>query len=104
MSCPATDRILSPGSSPTEAAALLGRTVPITFVLGPPSVMKMAVKIRIASRKLAIGPAATIAARAPIDLWKKLTRRSASSIVSKPERSQVSALVSMIQVLASFSY
>ncbi len=28
----------------------------------------------------------------------------ASSIVSKPERSQVSAPVSMIQVLASFSY
>ena len=43
----------------------------------------MAVKMTIASRKLAIGPAATIAARAPSDLPWKLCLRSSSVMPSR---------------------
>jgi hypothetical protein len=48
-----------------------------------PKIINTAEKIAIASRKLAIGPAATMAARWPTPLWKKLRRLSSWLIASR---------------------
>ena len=65
----------------------------LAAVLRSPNKVKIAVKMTMASTKLAIGPAATIAARAPSDLPWKLCLRS-------PPRQRSSGLC---PALAAFS-
>ena len=69
----------SPGLKPASSAALPGLTMSTcAAVIGSPKNVKTAVKMTIASRKLAIGPAATTAARGANRLGWKLRLRSSS--------------------------
>ena len=57
----------------------------LAAVLRSPKKVKIAVKMTMASTKLAIGPAATMAARAPSDLpWKLVLRSSSRQRFERP--------------------
>ncbi len=74
--------ITSPGWMPAADAALSACTVSTrALALGLPKNVNRPAKMTIASRKLATGPATTIAARGPTFLWWKLTLRSSSDMV-----------------------
>ena len=78
---PSIDITVSPGWKPASAAALPGATLSTrAAVICLPYSMKMPAKITMARMKLAIGPAATTAAREPTGLWKKLSLLSAALI------------------------
>ena len=67
--------------TPPPSAALSGRTVSTRAeMICLPNAIATAAKMTIARMKLAIGPAATIAARRATDLWKKLSRASSALI------------------------
>jgi len=73
MAWPSMLKTLSPGRKPARSAALPGVTMS-TFaaVIRSPKMPKIMVKMTTARTKLAIGPAATMAARWPKDLPRKL--------------------------------
>ena len=76
---PLMDVTTSPTWKPAAAAALPASTLSTrAVVLGLPKNVNRQVKITIARMKLAMGPAATIAARGPTFLWWKLPSRSSA--------------------------
>jgi hypothetical protein len=77
MGRPSIATTRSPGWKPAVAATLFGCTLSTRAeVICLPKTMNTAAKIRIASRKLASGPAATMATLWPTDLCTKLWCRS----------------------------
>jgi hypothetical protein len=81
MRRPSMARTMSPDWKPAAAAAEPGCTESMrATVVCLPNTIATEAKITMARMKLAIGPAATIAARWPTDLWKKLWRRSSGGI------------------------
>ena len=74
--------MVSPGSRPALSAALPGTTSSIVGGgIGWPEVQNKPAITSMANRKLAIGPAATMAARWRSGLWWNETSRSASVMV-----------------------
>ena len=81
-------RTRSPGWKPAFCAALLGWIASTrAVVVCLPTVMNTMAKIAIAKMKLAMGPAATTAAREPTGLNWKLSRFSASLMPEAASRS-----------------
>src|SRR3546814_494408 len=82
---PSTAITSSPGWKPPASAADPGMTSPTTAgVNGWPTMLKRPASTTMAKMKLAIGPAATMAARWPSRLCGKATARSASLMLSLP--------------------
>ena len=85
----------SPTWKPAAAAALPASTLSTRAdVLGLPKNVNRPAKITIARMKLAIGPAATIAARGPTFLWWKLPARSSSVMLASASEDGVEASLS----------
>ena len=92
---PSMSVTMSPTWNPAAAAALLASILSTrAVVLGLPKKVKRQVKITTANTKLAIGPAATIAARGPTFLWWKLPARSSSVMLESASAEGVEASVS----------
>ena len=86
---------MSPTWKPAVAAALLASILSTrAVVLGLPKKVNRQVKMTMARMKLAIGPAATMAARGPTFLWWKLPARSSAVMLASASADGVEASVS----------